>query len=146
MNSFFVFCMKHILCYYDCRGRRPLRTVCSAKCYLWLPPRGGSRASGWRSLRNKRRCAHFEIAIYPLPRTLPQASSPPAPSRREPFIHGSSRRRPLPVCEIFAVFIVGRWLAAAVYKNIIAFCSGCRRRQPLPTRKDNISPHLSKSS
>ena len=79
--------------------------VCSAQCYPRLPPRGGSRASGWRSLRNKRRCACFEIAIIPLSRTLPQAPSPPAldvllakldrclqhDSRREPFIYGTPR-------------------------------------------------------
>ena len=66
--------------------RDPRRPVCLAQCHFWLPPRGGSRASGWRSLRNKRRCACFEIAIIPLSRALPQASTPPAPSRREPFM------------------------------------------------------------
>ena len=88
-----------------CRGRHPWRPVYSAQCYPRLPPRGGSRASGWRSLRNKRRCACFEIAIIPLSRTLPQAPSPPAldvllakldrclqhDSRREPFICGTPR-------------------------------------------------------
>ena len=82
------------------RGRRPRRPVHSAQCYPRLPPRGGSRASGWRSLRNKRRCAYFEIAIIPLSRALPQACKPPAldvllakldrclqhDSRREPFL------------------------------------------------------------
>ena len=134
MNSFFVFYIKHILYYYDCRGRHR-RTVCSAKCYLWLPPGGGSRASGWRSLRNKRRCTHFEIAIYPLPRTLPQTVTPPAldvllakldrclqhDSRREPFIHGSSRRRPLPVCAIFAVFDCRGGYYPPVYKISLRF-------------------------
>ena len=70
------------------------------QCHHWLPPRGGSRASGWRSLRNKRLCAYFEIAIFPLSRALPQACKPPAldvllakldrclqhDSRREPFM------------------------------------------------------------
>ena len=74
-----------------CRGRCPRRPVYSAQCYPRLSPRGGSRASGWRSLRNKRRCACFEIAIIPLSSALPQACKPPAPSRREPLIYGTPR-------------------------------------------------------
>ncbi len=50
-----------------------------------LPPGGRGTACGGRSPRDERQCARFKIAIIPLSRTLPQASSPPAPSRREPL-------------------------------------------------------------
>ena len=33
---------------------------CFAQCYIRLPPGGGSRASGWRSPRDKRWCACFK--------------------------------------------------------------------------------------
>ena len=65
---------------------------------------------------------------------------------------GRRRRRPLPVCAIFFILIVGRWLAAAVCKNIIVFCAGSRGRLPLrvwwflniiPVGEDTILPSFS---
>ena len=49
--------------------------ISGARSYPWLPPRGGSRASGWRSLRDERQCARFEISIFLSLRTLPQSAT-----------------------------------------------------------------------